>query len=106
MINIESIQIEKCSCEPDECDNFQFMAKKLHMKVLHPGGLKSTHLLAERCGITEKLIVRDVGCGSGSSSIFLAQRYGFRVIGIDIDQKKEIENTNSICLRFIQVFKV
>jgi len=33
----------------------------------------------------------DAGCGSGSSSIFLAQRYGCKVVGIDIDQKSLIK---------------
>ena len=79
------VQKEKCICEPDECDTFQFMAKKLRMKVLHPGGLQGTELLARQSRISENMTILDAGCGSGSSSIFLAQRYGCRVIGIDLD---------------------
>jgi 2-polyprenyl-3-methyl-5-hydroxy-6-metoxy-1,4-benzoquinol methylase len=67
------------------------MAKKLHMNVLHPGGLQGTKLLSERSGISENMTVLDAGCGSGSSSIFLAQRYGCKVVGIDIDQKSLIK---------------
>jgi SAM-dependent methyltransferase len=74
-----------CVCPPDECDTFQFMNKKLGMKVLHPGGLQATKLLAEKCGITSDMTVLDAGCGSGSSSIFLAKQYGCRVVGVDID---------------------
>ncbi len=85
---MKKIQIEKCShaCEPDKCDTFQFMAKKLGMKVLHPGGLDATETIAERCGISPDTIILDAGCGSGSSSIFLARRYGCKVVGVDIDQ--------------------
>lgn len=89
--NMESVQMEKCVCEPDECDTFQFMAKKLHMSVLHPGGFQGTELLAERSGISENMTILDAGCGSGSSSIFLARRYGCRVVGIDIDYNSLIK---------------
>lgn len=83
---MESIQIEKCACEPEQCDTFQFMAKKLDMNVLHPGGFQGTEALAKNCNISENMTVLDAGCGSGSSSIFLARQYGCLVIGIDTDQ--------------------
>jgi ubiquinone/menaquinone biosynthesis C-methylase UbiE len=86
VISLELTQIEKCDCEPDECDTFQFMAKKLNMSVLHPGGLQGTELLAKCSEISKNMTILDAGCGSGSSSIFLARRYGCKVIGIDIDQ--------------------
>jgi len=89
--NMESVHMEECFCEPDECDTFQFMAKKLQMNVLHPGGLQGTRLLAERSGISENMTILDAGCGSGSSSIFLARRYGCRVVGIDIDHSSLIK---------------
>jgi ubiquinone/menaquinone biosynthesis C-methylase UbiE len=78
---------QPCStvCEPDTCDTFQFMAKKLKMKVLHPGGLKATKLLAEKCKISSDMIILDAGCGSGRSAFFLAKNYNCRIIGVDID---------------------
>jgi len=82
---MELAQRKQCVCEPDKCDTFQFMAKTLHMNVLHPGGFQGTELLAEQIGISENMTILDAGCGSGSSSIFLARRYGCRVVGIDID---------------------
>lgn len=77
---------ETCStvCEPDTCDTFQFMANTLKMKVLHPGGLHATKLLAERCGISSDMIILDAGCGSGRSDIFLAKQYGCKIVGVDI----------------------
>ncbi len=36
------------SCESDECDAFQFMARHLGITVLHPGGLAAIEALAER----------------------------------------------------------
>ena len=88
---MNSVQIEKCICEPDECDTFQFMAKRLNMNVLHPGGLKATKLLAEQSKMSKNMIVLDAGCGTGSSSIFLAQKYGCKVVGIDVDQQSLIK---------------
>jgi SAM-dependent methyltransferase len=90
---MQSIQIEKCSsaCGPDECDTFKFMAKKLGIKVLHPGGLKATELLADRCGISKDMTILDAGCGSGSSSVFLARKYGCKVVGIDIDESSLVK---------------
>ncbi len=74
-----------CVCEPETCDTFQFMNRKLGMKVLHPGGLHATQLMTQKCKISNDMTILDAGCGSGSSSIFLARRYGCRVIGIDVD---------------------
>jgi SAM-dependent methyltransferase len=60
--------------------------KKMGMKVLHPGGLEATEILAQRCGISRDTTVLDVGCGRGSSSVLLAQKYGCKVVGVDLDQ--------------------
>lgn len=78
---------QACSavCEPNTCDTFQFMANTLRMKVLHPGGLVASRLLAEKCKFSSDLTILDVGCGSGRSTIFLAKQYGCRIVGVDID---------------------
>ena len=88
---MELAQKKQSVCEPDECDTFQFMAKTLQMNVLHPGGFQGTKLLAEQIRITENTILLDAGCGSGSSSIFLARRYGCRVVGVDVDRNSLIK---------------
>ena len=84
---METIQVDKCAhvCEPGGCDFFEFMSKKLGIDVLHPGGLGATELLAERCGISKDMTILDAGCGTGSSSIFLARQYGCKVVGVDVD---------------------
>lgn len=78
---------QTCSavCEPDTCDTFQFMANTLKMKVLHPGGLIATKLLAEKCELSPEMTILDAGCGSGRSAIFLTKQYGCRIVGVDID---------------------
>jgi ubiquinone/menaquinone biosynthesis C-methylase UbiE len=74
------------SCEPEACDTFQFMANHLGVRVLHPGGLAATAALAERCGVSAGMTILDAGCGAGSSSVFLARRFGCKVVGVDSDQ--------------------
>lgn len=61
------------------------MASKLKMKVLHPGGLEATKLLAERCEASPGMTILDVGCGSGRSAILLAKQFGCRIVGVDIE---------------------
>ena len=78
---------QKCVevCEPETCDTFHFMANTLKMKVLHPGGLVATKLMAEKCKLSSDMTILDVGCGSGCSAIFLAKHYGCRIVGVDIE---------------------
>ncbi|MBN1136728.1 MAG: methyltransferase domain-containing protein [Anaerolineae bacterium] len=50
----------------------------------HFGGLEGTEELAGLCHIGAGAHVLDVGCGAGVTPCFLAQRYGCRVVGVDI----------------------
>jgi ubiquinone/menaquinone biosynthesis C-methylase UbiE len=74
---------EEC-CEVERCDIFDFMAVYVGMTVLHPGGMKATARLAEKCRINTHSKVLDVACGKGTTSVYLAQKYGCEVTGIDI----------------------
>lgn len=78
---------QTCSavCEPDTCDTFQFMANTIKMKVLHPGGLLATKLLAEKCKLSPDMTILDAGCGSGRSAIFLAKQFRCRIVGVNIE---------------------
>jgi len=52
---------------------------------LHSGGWEWTEKLVEECDLTRPNIhCLDLCCGEGSTAIFIAERYGGRVTGIDI----------------------
>ena len=76
-----------CECTPEGCDMFGFMADHVGLTVLHPGGLKATRRLAESCHLDESVRVIDIACGKGTGAIYLAQRYGCEVIGVDISEE-------------------
>jgi ubiquinone/menaquinone biosynthesis C-methylase UbiE len=77
---------EACGCDA-ECDIFDFMAVQVGMTVIHPGGMKATCSLAEACGAGPGKRVIDIGCGKGTSSVLLAEKYGCQVTGIDTDER-------------------
>jgi len=55
--------------------------------MLHAGGMKMTEALAEMCNISDDKIVLDVGCGYGRTVCHLSQKYGCKVVGIDLSEK-------------------
>ncbi|RLF05601.1 MAG: hypothetical protein DRJ60_05415 [Thermoprotei archaeon] len=59
----------------------------------HGGGLKATKELVELCRINKGKYVLDVGCGVGATACYIAEKYGSRVIGVDI-LKEMIEWAN------------
>jgi arsenite methyltransferase len=52
----------------------------------HMGGLSATEELVELCHISAGKYVLDVGCGVGATACYIAQRYGCRVVGVDISE--------------------
>jgi arsenite methyltransferase len=64
----------------------------------HFGGLEGTTELAELCHIGDGVYVLDVGCGAGVTPCFLAQRYGCRVVGVDI-RAKMVEQSEKRAMR-------
>ena len=80
--------IGRAGCpSPADCDIFDFIARDLGLTVIHPGGLAATAALAEELGIGPEMSVIDIGCGRGTAAVFLAERYGCRVTGIDISEE-------------------
>jgi ubiquinone/menaquinone biosynthesis C-methylase UbiE len=73
-------------CTIDTCDLFDFRAKYVGLSLLHPGGLKATEKLAEDLKINNNSKVIDIACGRGTTAIFLAQKFGCKVIGVDISE--------------------
>ena len=57
--------------------------------------LRWNELMLELSGITKESKVLDLGCGNGSNSIWLAEKAGCEVVGIDIS-KVRIDNAKEI----------
>lgn len=70
----------------NHCGLFDFMANQVGIKVLHPGGYKSTKELCSNCDINEDSHVLDLACGVGTTSFFIQDKYGCKITGIDIDE--------------------
>jgi ubiquinone/menaquinone biosynthesis C-methylase UbiE len=68
------------------CSVFDFMAKEIGIKVLHPGGYKSTKKICSMCDLNENSYVFDLACGVGTTAFFISDRYGCRIVGIDISE--------------------
>ena len=75
---------QQCECRIETCDIFDFMARHVGMTVIHPGGLNATRRLAESCHLSPETRVIDIACGKGTSAVYLVERYGCEVVGIDI----------------------
>ena len=52
----------------------------------HIGGLEATEALLKLCHISKGKYVLDVGCGVGVTPVFIAKRYGCRMVGVDISE--------------------
>jgi SAM-dependent methyltransferase len=50
----------------------------------HIGGVEATEEMVELCHIGKDSYVLDVGSGAGVTPVFMAKKYGCRVIGVDI----------------------
>jgi arsenite methyltransferase len=53
----------------------------------HPGGLGLTEELACLLALTVDSLVLDVASGKGTSAFFLAERFGCRIVGIDLSEE-------------------
>ncbi len=84
MADKECSNDEKCSIE--QCDIFDFMANQVGLTVIHPGGLEATHKLLESCHIDKSSKLLDIGCGKGTTSVLLAQKYDCTVVGLDLSE--------------------
>lgn len=62
------------------------IARWLMGESFHPGGLALTERLGERLGLKSGMRVLDVASGRGTSALFLAERFGCAVTGVDLGQ--------------------
>lgn len=72
-------EVKSCCATLYESD----FARLLLGDSFHPGGLRLTERLGELLELGPELRVLDVASGKGESAIFLARRFGCRVVGID-----------------------
>jgi len=77
---------EDTKCSIAQCDIFDFMTNHVGLTVIHPGGFEATNKLLESCHIDNRSRVLDIGCGKGTTSVLLAQKYGCTVVGIDFSE--------------------
>jgi cyclopropane fatty-acyl-phospholipid synthase-like methyltransferase len=65
---------------------------KAPVEITHAGGLKATEELVRLCKISRDKVVLDVGCGPGESDIFIVQKQGSNVVGIDASPEMIVES--------------
>lgn len=53
----------------------------------HVGGIYATQRLLESCRVAPGHVVLDIGCGTGYTASYLAQKYQARVVAIDISPR-------------------
>ena len=70
-------------------------AKMLLGDSFHPGGLKLTERLGTLLQLTAQSRVLDIASGNGTSALFLAERFGCEVVGIDYS-KQNVDQANTL----------
>jgi arsenite methyltransferase len=75
--------IKQCCARLYESD----FAKFLLGDSFHPGGLALTERLGNLLGLTTNSRVLDVASGTGTSALFLAERFGCPAIGVDYSRE-------------------
>jgi ubiquinone/menaquinone biosynthesis C-methylase UbiE len=75
--------VKQCCARLYESD----FAKMLLGDSLHPGGVTLTERLGTLLGLTAQSRVLDIASGKGTSALFLAERFGCEVLGIDYSEQ-------------------
>ena len=60
------------------------------------GALQATLDLVDLCHIDQDSCVLDVGCGIGATPVYLAKRYGSRVVGVDITERMIVRSNERL----------
>lgn len=84
-----SAEVKQCCANLYESD----FAKLLLGDSFHPGGLKLTERLGQLLQLGSGSRVLDVASGRGTSAIFVAERFGCEVVGLDFSQQN-VERAN------------
>ncbi|HUZ93436.1 MAG TPA: methyltransferase domain-containing protein [Edaphobacter sp.] len=83
----DSTDIKQCCANVYGSD----AAKYLLGDSFHPGGLPLTEELASLLALSPAGLVLDVASGKGTTAFFLAERFGCRVIGVDLSDQNVLE---------------
>lgn len=81
--DISPADIKLCCAAAYDSD----VAKLLLGESFHPGGVKLTERLGQLLNLKPGVRILDVAAGTGTSGIFLAERFGCEVVGIDFSGK-------------------
>lgn len=76
---LEPAELKACCAAVYESD----WARLLLGDSFHPGGLALSEHLAFLAGLSSDTRVLDVAAGTGSTALFLAERFGCRVVGLE-----------------------
>lgn len=82
--------MKQCCAQLYESD----FAKLLLGDSFHPGGVKLTERLGMLLQLTPQSRVLDIASGKGTSALFLAERFGCEVLGIDYS-RQNVEQANA-----------
>src|SRR5713226_10401528 len=82
--------VKQCCARLYESD----FAKLLLGDSFHPGGLRLTERLGTLLGLTSHSRVLDIASGKGTSALFLAERFGCEVLGIEYSGQN-VEQANA-----------
>ena len=75
--------VKQCCARLYESD----IAKMLLGDSFHPGGVRLTERLGALLGLAAQSRVLDIASGKGTSALFLAERFGCEMIGIDYSER-------------------
>jgi SAM-dependent methyltransferase len=67
----------------------------------HPGGLRLTERLGVHLQLNERSMVLDVAAGTGASALYLAERFGCQVIGVDLSPRNVLEASAAATARHL-----
>lgn len=74
--------------QPHEPTNTKFLDMQAEIGITkHIGGFAATDELLTLCHVEDAREVLNAGCGIGVGSIYIAKKYGCRVVGVDISEK-------------------
>ncbi|HVH87797.1 MAG TPA: methyltransferase domain-containing protein [Terriglobales bacterium] len=85
-----SAELKQCCANLYESD----FAKFLLGDSFHPGGLRLTERLGQLLQLDSDSQVLDLASGTGTSAMFIAQRFGCEVVGLDYGQHN-VERANA-----------